>query len=113
MFSYIASWFKSPEVSAELLASVKASTGAHKVVVYSKSTCPYCYSTKQLLKQLNQDAHIVELNQTADGASIQAALAEITGQRTVPNVFINGKHIGGNSDLQELHKQNKLVPLLQ
>lgn len=35
-----------------------------------------------------------------DGAAIQDALAEITSQRTVPNIFISQKHIGGNSDLQ-------------
>ena len=35
-----------------------------------------------------------------DGAAIQDALAEITSQRSVPNIFIAQKHIGGNSDLQ-------------
>lgn len=37
---------------------------------------------------------------TEEGAAIQSALAEISSQRTVPNIFINKKHIGGNSDLQ-------------
>lgn len=37
---------------------------------------------------------------TDEGSAIQDALAEISGQRTVPNIFINQKHIGGNSDLQ-------------
>lgn len=36
----------------------------------------------------------------------------LVGQRTVPNVFIGGKSYGGNSDIQELHKNEKLVPLL-
>jgi glutaredoxin 3 len=35
-----------------------------------------------------------------DGAAIQAALAEINGQTSVPNIYINKEHIGGNSDLQ-------------
>ena len=39
---------------------------------------------------------------TEDGSDIQAALQEITKQRTVPNIFINKKHIGGNSELQNL-----------
>lgn len=39
---------------------------------------------------------------TDDGSDIQAALQQITKQRTVPNIFINRKHIGGNSDLQKL-----------
>ena len=37
---------------------------------------------------------------TDDGSAIQAALAEVTGQKTVPSIFIKQKHIGGNLDLQ-------------
>ena len=40
-----------------------------------------------------------------DGAAIQDALEEITRQRSVPNVFINHKHIGGNSDLQAIKSE--------
>jgi glutaredoxin 3 len=47
----------------------------------------------------------------ADGAEIQAALKEITSQGTVPNVFIDKKHIGGNSDLQA--KRSELPSLLK
>ena len=39
---------------------------------------------------------------TDDGAAIQSALQEISEQRTVPNIFIKQKHIGGNSDLQAI-----------
>lgn len=42
---------------------------------------------------------------TDDGSALQDALQEITGQRTVPNIFIKQKHIGGNSDLQSLKAQ--------
>jgi glutaredoxin 3 len=52
----------------------------------------------------------VELDQENDGADIQRALQELTGQRTVPNIFINKKHIGGNSDLQ---RRKDLDTLLQ
>ena len=48
---------------------------------------------------------------TEDGAAIQDALEEITGQRSVPNIFIGQKHIGGNSDLQA--KKNQLDGLLK
>lgn len=47
----------------------------------------------------------------ADGAALQDALEEITGQRSVPNIFIAQKHIGGNSDLQA--KKGQLDGLLQ
>lgn len=49
----------------------------------------------------------------ADGAAMQDALEEITGQRTVPNVHINHKHIGGNSDVQDLYKSGQLEKLLK
>lgn len=42
-----------------------------------------------------------------------AGWLSFAGQRTVPNVFIDGKSVGGNSDLQALHKQGQLVPLLK
>lgn len=47
-----------------------------------------------------------------DGQVIQLALYDKTGQRTVPNIFVQGNHIGGNSDLQSLHEQGKLRPML-
>ncbi len=47
-----------------------------------------------------------------DGQDIQQALAQLTGQKTVPNVFIGKKHIGGNSDL-EAHKGRDLDTLLK
>lgn len=54
-----------------------------------------------------------ELDRMDDGAELQQALEDLTGQRTVPNNFINKKHIGGNSDLQDLQRKGKLIPLLK
>merc|ERR550517_1381580 len=48
-----------------------------------------------------------------EGPALQAALAEKTGQRTVPNSFINGEHIGGCDDTFKLHSENKLLPMVQ
>ena len=48
---------------------------------------------------------------TADGSALQDALEEITGQRSVPNIFFNQKHIGGNSDLQA--KKSQLDSMLK
>ncbi|KAH8200063.1 hypothetical protein TruAng_005785 [Truncatella angustata] len=55
--------------------------------------------------------YAIELDQVPDGAEIQSALLDISGQRTVPNVFIGQKHIGGNSDLQA--KSGELPQLLK
>ncbi|KAJ5295248.1 hypothetical protein PENANT_c001G00470 [Penicillium antarcticum] len=73
------------------------------VVVFSKSYCPYCTSTKSTLRSLDATFECLELDKMKDGGEIQAALQELTKQRTVPNIFINRKHIGGNSELQKLN----------
>ena len=52
------------------------------------------------------------LDQIDDGEEIQAYLAQKTSQRTVPNLFIEQKHIGGNSDVQGLKHEGKLKGLL-
>lgn len=49
----------------------------------------------------------------AEGSAFQDALEEINGQRTVPNIYIKQKHIGGNSDLQSLSKSGQLASLLK
>ena len=54
---------------------------------------------------------LTAVEKTDDGAAIQDALEEITQQRSVPNIFINHKHIGGNSDLQA--KRSELPDLLK
>jgi glutaredoxin 3 len=48
-----------------------------------------------------------------DGEMIQNALHEKTGQGTVPNIFIGGKHIGGNSDLVTLYQSGELLSLIK
>ena len=50
-------------------------------------------------------------NDPDDGAELQDALQEMTGQRSVPNIFISKKHIGGNSDLQA--KKGELSRMLK
>lgn len=69
-------------------------------VVFSKSYCSYCRATKALLRESGAAYFLMELDQVPDGDAIQDALEQITHQSTVPNIFINQTHIGGNSDLQ-------------
>lgn len=76
-------------------------------VVFSKSYCPYCNNTKRILDGLNAKYKAIELNQENDGDDIQNALQQMTGQRTVPNIFIGRVHIGGNSDLEAVVKHGK------
>lgn len=71
-------------------------------MLFSKSWCPYCQNSKRILSEHNAKYRAYELDQESDGDILQKALAELTGQRTVPSIFINKKHIGGNSDLEKL-----------
>ncbi|CZR66253.1 probable glutaredoxin Grx1 [Phialocephala subalpina] len=81
------------------------------VAVFSKSYCPYCKATKALLNELGAKFYTIELDQVDDGVDIQAALKEINGQTSVPNIYIKQQHIGGNSDLQA--KKGDLPTLLK
>ncbi|XP_021298936.1 glutaredoxin-like [Herrania umbratica] len=94
------------------LPKAKEIVSANPVVVFSKTYCPYCVDVKKLLQQLGASFKAIELNNESDGSEIQAALAEWTGQRTVPNVFIGGKHIGGCDTTTAMHEEGKLIPLL-
>mmetsp|Transcript_46244 Transcript_46244/g.116449 ORF Transcript_46244/g.116449 Transcript_46244/m.116449 type:complete len:171 (+) Transcript_46244:3-515(+) len=85
---------------------------SNPVMVFSKSYCPYCRRAKETFRSLGVKIHVVELDQADRGAEIQATLATLTGQRTVPNVFIGGKHIGGSDTVSGLASENKLKPLV-
>ncbi|XP_010546004.1 PREDICTED: glutaredoxin-C1-like [Tarenaya hassleriana] len=90
----------------------KEIVASYSVVVFSKTYCGYCQRVKQLLTQLGATFKVLELDEMSDGSEIQLALSVWTGQRTVPNVFIQGKHIGGCDRVMENHRQGKLASLL-
>ncbi|PIN21835.1 Glutaredoxin [Handroanthus impetiginosus] len=94
------------------LPKAKEIVSSNPVVVFSKSYCPFCVTVKKLLQEIGVSFKAIELDTEGDGSEIQSALAEWTGQRTVPNVFIGGKHIGGCDATTAIHKEGKLVPLL-
>jgi len=56
---------------------------------------------------------VFELDHMDNGAEIQAALIQISGQRTVPNVFVKGKHLGGNDDTHAAARSGKLDEMLK
>ncbi|KAG0378898.1 hypothetical protein BGX24_002453 [Mortierella sp. AD032] len=99
-------------MAAKIKTEVDAIIADNAIVVFSKSYCPYCTKAKNLLAQLGANAYIIELDNVDNGAAIQAYLAELTGQRTVPNIFISQKHIGGCDDLFKLEKNGQLKTLL-
>jgi glutaredoxin len=82
------------------------------VIIFSKSYCPYSKRAKGLLLEkyvIDPKPYVVELDEHPLGAQIQAKLADMTGRRTVPNIMINGKSIGGSDDIAELDKEKTLA----
>ncbi|GLJ24674.1 hypothetical protein SUGI_0471860 [Cryptomeria japonica] len=99
--------------SAEIQDSIKTEISQNPVVIYSKSWCPYCQEAKGLFRGLGVKPFVVELDELGTGEfQAQDALKALTGQSTVPNIFIGGKHIGGCSDTLELHQNGELASLL-
>lgn len=80
-----------------------------EVLVYTTPSCPYCVMAKRLLQQ--KGVAFQEIDVAYDDAK-RRWLAETTGQRTVPQIFIDGKPYGGFTDIAALDRQGKLDPLL-
>ena len=81
------------------------------VKMYTTAVCPYCIRAKQLLNAKGV-AHIEEVRIDTDPAA-RAHMMEITGRRTVPQIFIGDTHVGGCDDLVALDAKGGLMPLLQ
>ena len=83
-------------------------------MIFSKTYCPFCTKTKDLFAKegAGYDVVVMELDKMDGGADIQSALLDLTGQRTVPNVFIRGQHLGGNDDSQAAARSGKLQAML-
>ena len=79
--------------------------------MYTTAVCPYCIRAKQVLKSKGVE-HIEEIriDQLADE---RVRMMELTGRRTVPQIFIGETHVGGCDDLIALDSKGGLVPLLQ
>ena len=94
------------------MSEIQQTVAAQPVVVYSKSWCPYCAECKELLDSMEQPYTVVELDQHDDGDAVQAALLSLTRQRTVPNVFVGGQHLGGNDDTQAAARSGRFAEML-
>mmetsp|Transcript_16079 Transcript_16079/g.33967 ORF Transcript_16079/g.33967 Transcript_16079/m.33967 type:complete len:178 (+) Transcript_16079:142-675(+) len=104
-----------PEV--EPLDFIQALISSADVVVFSTTLCPHCLHTKRLLQNMKINFRVVELNLISNGLgpaenSVAVKLYEMTGQRTVPNIFIKGKHLGGNDEVQAAAISGELERML-
>ncbi|KAG0461698.1 hypothetical protein HPP92_021675 [Vanilla planifolia] len=96
--------YSPPLVAAGKEAFVKKTVATHDIVVFSKSYCPYCRRAKAVFNDLKKVPYVVELDERDDGWEIQDALSIIVGRRTVPQVFVKGKHLGGSDDTVEAYE---------
>jgi glutaredoxin 3 len=87
------------------------SSSQASVKIYATETCPYCVRAKALLKQrgvLSIDEVRVDLHPAE-----RQTMIELTGRRTVPQIFIGDRHVGGCDDLVALDQRGELQALLQ
>ena len=105
-----------PSVSLCLCVSVSFCLCVSVSLCPSLSLClsllSYCTKAKDLFTSLSIPFHHVDLDLLPNGADIQADLADLSGQRTVPNIFIKGTHVGGCDKVHQLHTEGKLLPML-
>ncbi|MFN4901245.1 MAG: glutaredoxin 3 [Betaproteobacteria bacterium] len=81
-----------------------------KVVMYSTAVCPYCQRAEMLLKQRGV-SEIEKIRIDLDSTQRDQMIAK-TGRRTVPQIFIGDRHVGGFDDLAALDREGGLTPLL-
>ncbi|KAH8946762.1 hypothetical protein BDL97_11G003500 [Sphagnum fallax] len=102
---------KAEEIDAKQF--VDDAISSNRLVIFSKSYCPYCQRAKALFKELNEQPYIVEIDLREDGGAIHQAVQKLVGRRTVPQVFINGIHVGGADDTIAAHQSGRLKKLLK
>jgi glutaredoxin 3 len=79
------------------------------VTVYTTTWCPYCRQAEKFLE--SKGVAFKQVDVTEDDA-MREKLVELTGQRTVPQIFVGEKSIGGYSDMMALHTRGQFEPLL-
>ena len=87
-------------------------TMAH-ILMYSTRVCPYCVRAEQLLAKKGITADQIEKIRVDEHPEQRAEMMRITGRRTVPQIFIGERHVGGFDDLAELDAAGELDPLLR
>lgn len=80
------------------------------ITIYTKDYCPYCVKAKKLLEIKKQQFKEIDITHDPDTAAKMVEKAG--GRRTVPQIFINGQHVGGCDDLYALNDKGELDKLL-
>ena len=81
-----------------------------QIEIYTTFMCPYCARAKALLDKKGQTYN--EIDVSYDAAKREEMTQKAGGRRTVPQIWINGQHVGGSDDLQALERAGKLDAML-
>lgn len=81
-----------------------------KVEMYTTPVCPYCVRAKSLLQRKGQAYTEIDVSQ--DPSLRESMIQKAGGRRTVPQIFIDDRHIGGSDDLYALEREGKLDSIL-
>ncbi len=81
----------------------------NEITIYSTLICPYCSAAKQLLKSKDLDYQEIRVDQNRQQRQV---MMEKSGRTSVPQIFINDKHVGGFDELNALNRSGKLDQIL-
>ncbi|XP_048736827.2 glutaredoxin-like [Ostrea edulis] len=102
-----------------LATAIEEKIASKKVIMYSKTTCPYCLKAKKVFSKFitegtlkKGDYEVIEIDRDPKCTAIQTCMLKKTGARTVPRVFINGKFFGGGDETVQMASNGKLKKLL-
>ncbi|AFB20782.1 glutaredoxin 3 [Rickettsia canadensis] len=84
----------------------------HTIIIYTLASCPYCIKAKALLDKKEVVYEEIEVSNFTQEEK-EKLIKKAGGSRTVPQIFINNIHIGGNDDLQKLNEEGRLDKLLE
>jgi glutaredoxin 3 len=81
-----------------------------RVLMYATAACPFCQSAERLLRDKGVEFETIRVDLQPE---LRAEMQEKSGRRTVPQIWIGERHVGGCDDLYALDRQGKLDPLLK
>ena len=81
-----------------------------KVVIYTTTSCPYCTRAKAFLRSKNVDFEEIDVSRDE---RLQEEIKHLSGRRTVPQIFINGKSVGGFDNIKQMDATGDLDRLLE
>eukprot|EP00941_MAST-03F_sp_MAST-3F-sp1_P003894 g3894.t1 len=106
--------FSSVQTLEASRSAIENAIAENDLTLFSKTWCGFCGQAKSIYNEIDLQGSkiaVYELDEMENGTEIQAILADMTGQRTVPSSFVKGKHIGGCDDVSRLYASGELEKL--